>query len=123
MSAPPGAAPVASARGNHEPRGAKAQNPALDPEALVRLARSSPAVAALNLSQSRLSKIVRAYIRENVNRPVSSTLDDLLDEGGATRYSLIEWVTSYADPTARQAVQNVDRDRGWRGSSVMQASS
>lgn len=88
------------------------ENPCLDAEALVRLARSSPAVAALNLGQSRLSRIVRAYIADQVERPVSSTLDDLIDEP-ATRYSLIEWVTSYADPTARQAVRNVDRERGW----------
>jgi hypothetical protein len=112
MSAPPGAGPVAGARWNHEQREGKAENPCLDAEALVRLARSSPAVAALNLSQSRLSRIVRAYIAENVHRPVYSTLDDILDSR-PERYSLIEWVTSYADPTARQAIRNVDRERGW----------
>lgn len=100
MPAPPAILPAAGARWNHEQREGKAENPALDPEALVRLARSSPAIAALNIGQSRLSRIVRAYIQE--------------DEGGAPRYSLIEWVTSYADPTARDAVRNVDRQRGWR---------
>lgn len=113
MPAPPGATRTAGARWNHEQQEGQAENPCLDAEALVRLARCSPEVAALNLSQSRLSRIVRAYIAENVERPTYSTLDDILDFEPAARYSLIEWVTSYADPTAREAVRNVDRERGW----------
>jgi hypothetical protein len=110
---PPGAALVARARWNHEQREGSIAQPCLDPEALVRLARSSPEIAALNIGQSRLSRIVRAYIAERVDRPTYGTLDDIIDSGWA-RYSLIEWVTSYADPTAREAVRNVDRERGWR---------
>lgn len=109
---PPGLAPVAGARWNHKQREGSIGQPCLDAEALVRVARSSPAIAALNIGQSQLSRIVRGYIATHVERPVLSSLDDCMDSPDDC-YALIGWVLSYADPTAKEAVRNVDRERGW----------
>ncbi len=60
----------------------------------VHIALSDPACAGISVH--RVSKIVRRFIA-----------------AGRHERDLVEWVTSYADPTARQAIRNVDRERGW----------
>ena len=98
---PPALAGTTSARWQDEQREGSIGHPCLNAEALVRLARSSPEIAALDIGQSRLSRIVRAFVVEHRDRPRNPG------------YHLIPWVLSYADPTARTAVRNVDRERGW----------
>ena len=92
--APPGLAPVAGARRNHERREGSIGQPCLDPEALVRLARRSPAIAAMGLGQSRLSRVVREFIAANL-----------------PSREFVGWVIAYADPTGETAVRNVMRER------------
>lgn len=93
---PPAAVADASARWHHEQRGSEVSQPCLDVEALVRFARQSPMVAALNIGQSKLSRLIRSALR-----------------AGVDQQNLIGWVIAYADPTGETAVRNVMKGRGW----------
>lgn len=91
--APPGASrPTEGARRNHEQREGSIGQPCLDVETLVRIARQSSAIAAMNIGQSRLSRIVRAYLSEDQHER-----------------DIVSWVIAYADPTGETAVRNVMR--------------
>ena len=60
----------------------------------VHLAMNDPACAGMSVH--RVNKAVRHFIA--TGRPARD---------------LGDWITSYADPVAREAVRNVDRERGW----------
>ncbi len=93
MPAPPGLAPAPTRRNHVNGSKDTAVSAALISR-YVAVAKAQPALA--DMPASKVGRIVRRFIA-----------------AGLHERDLIEWVTSYADPTARQAIRNVDRERGW----------